>query len=164
MQRDAATLVDIVTAAELIQSFTDGLEQAEFMTDVKTQSSVLYQLLVIGEAVKRLSADIRQEHLEVPWSLIAGMRDHLIHAYDAVDWGEVWNTVQRDVPDLGGEVETVDNSVRCRSRIVIMHQPSTSAVIGVDRDLPIRKELRCRWVLSVDSHGKYGVSNGKNAL
>jgi hypothetical protein len=44
----------------------------------------------MGEAVKRLSLDLRSQHPEIPWTL-AGMRDHLIHGYDVVDWEEVWN-------------------------------------------------------------------------
>ncbi len=45
----------------------------------------MYQLTVIGEAVKRLSSEFRLANAEIPWSDIAGMRDHLIHAYDLVD-------------------------------------------------------------------------------
>jgi uncharacterized protein with HEPN domain len=55
----------------------------------KTQSAVLHQLLVIGEAVKRLSQDFRRDHPEIPFALIAGMRDKLIHEYDDVDLEEV---------------------------------------------------------------------------
>lgn len=36
---------------------------------------------------------------------MAGMRDHLIHGYDLVDWDEVWRTVTRDVPDLLSKLE-----------------------------------------------------------
>lgn len=36
----------------------------------------------------------------MPWKAMAGMRDHLIHAYDAVDLEEVWKTVQNDIPRL----------------------------------------------------------------
>lgn len=32
--------------------------------------------------------------------MIAGMRDKLIHAYDAVDLDEVWKTVSIDIPHL----------------------------------------------------------------
>ena len=71
-----------------------------FWTIVKTQSAVLHQLLVMGEAVKRLSMDYRGHHSEVPWNLIAGMRDQLIHGYDIVDLHEVWKTATQDVPDL----------------------------------------------------------------
>lgn len=100
MSRDDATLLDIVRALQLIEEFTNNTDAESFFDDLKTQSAVLHQLLVLGEAVKRLSLDFRQQHSDTPWSLIAGMRDNLIHEYDSVDLDEVWTTVQRDVPDL----------------------------------------------------------------
>jgi uncharacterized protein with HEPN domain len=74
--------------------------QGEFFTDLKTQSAVLHQLTVLGEAVKRLSPSFRTQHPILPWSLIAGMRDHLIHGYDVVDLEEVWNTASNDIPEV----------------------------------------------------------------
>lgn len=100
MRRDDVTLLDIERAGRLVTEFIQGISKDAFLNDVKTQSSVLYQLSVMGEATKRLSADLRFHHPEVPWAVIAGMRDHLIHGYDVVDWDEVWNTVTRDVPEL----------------------------------------------------------------
>ena len=92
--------LDIARSARLVLEFLTGSNEASFLEDVKTQSAVLHQLLVMGEAVKRLSMDYRDRHSEVPWSLIAGMRDQLIHAYDVVDLDEVWKTATQDVPDL----------------------------------------------------------------
>ena len=100
MHRDEATLLDIATAARLVLEFTEGMDKAAFLDDIKTQSSVLHQLIVMGEAVKRLSDDFRTNHPEIPWGLMAGMRDILIHGYDIVDLEEVWTTANRDVPDL----------------------------------------------------------------
>ena len=100
MQRDQATLFDIVRAAQLVKLFVDGLTMEAFQVDLKTQSAVLHQLLIIGEAVKRLSLEFRNENPNVPWKLITGMRDHLIHAYDTVDLEEVWSTATVDIPAL----------------------------------------------------------------
>lgn len=105
MYRDRITLFDIVEAAGQIRVFLGDMSQVEFIDDPKTQSAVLYQLLVIGEGVKRLSKAFRSQHNTVPWALIAGMRDHLIHAYDTVDWEEVWSTVTRDIPALLDQIE-----------------------------------------------------------
>ena len=105
MSRDNATLLDIAQAARLIITFTRGMRKEEFLGDAKTQSAVLYQLLVIGEAVKRISHEFRSQHAAIPWQLIAGMRDHLIHGYDIVDWDEVWKTATEDVPELLAQVE-----------------------------------------------------------
>ena len=105
MRRDETTLLDIVEAARLVVDFAQELSKADFLDDFKTQSAVLYQLIVMGEAVKRLSAEFRAQHTEIPWSLIAGMRDHLIHGYDIVDWNEVWKTATSDVIALLAQIE-----------------------------------------------------------
>ena len=100
LDRDHAYLLDIQEAAELLVQFTSEQDQSAFLEDRKTQSAVIYQLLLMGEVVKRLSLDLRTRHPEIPWQLIAGMRDNLIHEYHNTDFDEVWRTVQRDIPEL----------------------------------------------------------------
>jgi uncharacterized protein with HEPN domain len=97
--RDESTLLDIVRAAERAVAFA-GTDEADFAGDEKTQAAVVYQLLIVGEAVKRLSTEFRDSNPDVPWREIAGMRDQLIHRYDQVDLHEVWRAVTRDIPDL----------------------------------------------------------------
>ena len=100
MWRDDATLLDILRAARLALEFRGGLDKAVFLTDVKTQAAILHELLVLGEAAKRLSAGFREEHPDVPWKAIAGMRDRLLHGYDDVDLDLVWKTVDEDLSVL----------------------------------------------------------------
>jgi len=100
MPRDETTLLDMAQAARLILAFKHGMDKTAFLQDIKTQSAILHQLLVMGEAVKRLSPDFRAHHTEIPWTPIARMRDKLIHAYDIIDFDEVWKTVDSDVPAL----------------------------------------------------------------
>jgi len=100
MSHDEIVLLDVVRAAYLVLEFKRGMDREAFLQDIKTQSAVLHQLMVIGEAVKRLSQGFRTRHPEIPWALVAGMRDKLIHGYDVVDLDEVWKTADTDVPDL----------------------------------------------------------------
>jgi uncharacterized protein with HEPN domain len=68
MRPDDVILLDIAKAARLIEIFVRGMTREEFLDDPKTQSSVLYQLLVLGEAVKRLSGEFRTQREDVPWA------------------------------------------------------------------------------------------------
>ena len=99
-QRDAATLLDIDAAAQRIAEFITGVTLAQFETDAKTQSAVLHQLMVIGEAAKRISAPFRAAHPSIPFARMAGMRDRLIHAYDDVQLPLVWRAATVEAPTL----------------------------------------------------------------
>ena len=85
------------------------LDKPTFLNYLKTQSAILHQLLVLGEAVKRLSEGFRTSHPAIPWRMIAGMRDQLIHAYDAVDLDEVWKTVSMAIPHLIPPLELLES-------------------------------------------------------
>ncbi len=98
--RDRAFLLDMVRAAQKVLQYKAGMDKAALLKDDKTQSAIVFQLTIIGEAVKRLSPDLRSQHPGIPWSLIAGMRDNLIHRYDDIDLDEVWKTAETDIPDL----------------------------------------------------------------
>lgn len=98
--RDSSALFDIYQAASKVVEFSRGFDQQSFLADERTQSAILHQLMIIGEAVKRLSAEFRQAHPHIRWTPMAGMRDVLIRAYDTVDLDEVWRTVTFEVPAL----------------------------------------------------------------
>ena len=100
MSPDDSTILDMLNASRSALEFLGGRDQSAFLQDRKTQSAVLHQLLLLGEATKRLSAEFRRQHPQMPWKAIAGLRDRLIHAYDRVDLVNVWATCQKDVPNL----------------------------------------------------------------
>jgi len=65
---------------------------------------VIRNLEIIGEATKRISADVKNDNSEIPWREIAGLRDVLIHDYMGVDLSVVWNVVVQDMPKLKSTV------------------------------------------------------------
>jgi uncharacterized protein with HEPN domain len=100
--RDRDALGDIVHAMERACGFPIP-DQATLLTTDYLQDALIRCLEVIGEASKRLSNELRDQHPQVPWRSMAGMRDLLIHAYDTVDLEEIWEAYQL-FPALSEEI------------------------------------------------------------
>jgi len=64
-------------------------------------------LEIIGEAASKVSARGRAEFPDLPWSLMIGMRNRLVHAYFDVDIDTLWDTVIQDVPPLAKRVAEI---------------------------------------------------------
>ncbi|HEY9701014.1 MAG TPA: DUF86 domain-containing protein [Allocoleopsis sp.] len=100
MKRDKASLLDIYHAINRVLLFSDGLTKSDLETNEEKQSAILYQVIIIGEATKRLSKDFRNNHSTIPWGDIAGMRDIIAHQYDKVNINTLWDVVHQDIPEL----------------------------------------------------------------
>ena len=50
--KDKASLIDIINARRKIIRYKSGLDKQAFLKNDQVQSAILYQLLIIGEAVK----------------------------------------------------------------------------------------------------------------
>lgn len=98
-------LNDIQTAIQNIERFTALLDEAAFTTDEIRLHSTLYNLMVIGEAVKNLPDDMQAKVPAVPWRDIERFRDKLVHHYFSIKPTIVWQIVQEDLPILKAAVE-----------------------------------------------------------
>lgn len=102
-------LQDILDSIQQIEEYLDGVNENEFYQNSEKQDAVLRRLEVIGEAVKHLSDEIRDDYKEVPWRKIAGMRDIIIHEYFGVTLSMIWVVTQRDLPDLKSKIKNIIN-------------------------------------------------------
>lgn len=99
--RPVAVLVDdMLERIERVARYTRGLDRAVFLRDDKTIDAVVRSLEVIGEAARRLPAEFKAGHGEIPWHQIAGLRNRIVHAYVDVDVELVWGIVSNELPRL----------------------------------------------------------------
>lgn len=101
MKRDYTdSLHDILTAIQKAETFVFDVDYDQFVSNDEKVYAVIRALEIVGEATRGIPENIRERYLEVPWRDITGMRDKLIHHYFGVDLRRVWETVQKDLPEL----------------------------------------------------------------
>ncbi|XGV87394.1 MAG: DUF86 domain-containing protein [Limnothrix sp. BL-A-16] len=90
---------------------SQGLSQDEFTQNETLKRAYARSLEIIGEAVKYLPDEVRQQHSGIDWRAIAGMRDRLIHHYFGIDYDIVWDVVINKVPQLDAEIREILNDI-----------------------------------------------------
>ena len=81
MDRDETTLVEIREAARSSVRIGASSDRERLADDQVIRYAILYAIIIMGEAVKRLSDSFRAEHPDIPWGRICGMHDRVVHAY-----------------------------------------------------------------------------------
>ena len=100
MDRDAQYARDMAEAIDKIFESVSGMEYEDFLKDADVFDACVRRLEIIGEASKRLSADLKERLPKIPWKEIAGFRDKAIHDYASLNAAVVWATIQDDLPEL----------------------------------------------------------------
>ena len=103
---DAVRLQHLLDAARKAVAVTAGKQRSDLEQNELLALALVRLLEIIGEATKHLSEAFRASHPEIPWRLMAGTRDRLIHGYFDVDLDIVWSIVTEDLPPLIEKLHT----------------------------------------------------------
>jgi uncharacterized protein with HEPN domain len=108
MNRDVKTyLDDIIESIGKINTYTQTINDTEFFKNSEKQDAVIRRLEIIGEAVKKIPKELRDQYPDILWKEIAGMRDIIVHEYFEVFLEIVWRTIINDLPKIKIQIENI---------------------------------------------------------
>ncbi len=110
-ERDEFLVLDqMLQASRRATSFIEGMQEQEFLSDLRTQQTVAMSLIVIGEAAARLKRDhatFLALHPDLPYQHMVGLRNRIAHGYYDLDFHVIWQTMQTDVSALLSRLEII---------------------------------------------------------
>ena len=104
---DTVYLYHILDAIGLIEEYTEGMSENEFLANSMAHDAVVRQIEIIGEAARNVSDEFQEKHSTVPWLKMIGIRNKIIHEYFNVNYAIVWDTIKDDLPRLKNSIKKI---------------------------------------------------------
>ncbi len=98
-ERDETYCYHIIECITLIEQHASEGKDA-FDNNIKTHDAIIYRLQTMSESTKRLSNELKESITEIPWDIIAGFRNRLVHDYLGLDDEVIWNVIHEYLPEL----------------------------------------------------------------
>jgi uncharacterized protein with HEPN domain len=87
--------------------YLQDVSYEQFTEDSRTLKAIVWNLTVIGEAARHIPPQVEIAYPAIPWPAIRGMRNHIVHEYDTIDFEVVWKVVHDELPPLVPEFERI---------------------------------------------------------
>jgi uncharacterized protein with HEPN domain len=101
----------ILDEANYLIRHSANISYSRFFENETLKRSFVRSLEVIGEAVKNIPDDFRDEYPDIPWKDMAGLRDILIHRYFGINYKMVWDIVKNQVSDIKTKIQSILNEM-----------------------------------------------------
>jgi uncharacterized protein with HEPN domain len=101
-ERDEELLLDIIDAIRTVQAVASG-GRASIEERVNSYA-LIGSFAVIGEAINRLSPEIKAAHPEIAWEDVVRFRHFMVHHYIDIDHDRVWQIIRDDLPVLSAQI------------------------------------------------------------
>jgi uncharacterized protein with HEPN domain len=98
---------DIIQRIDSVTESVSNLDFEDVQNNEILAKSILFDLLVIGEASANIDEAIRLKYPEIPWRAIISMRNRVVHQYFRISLEILWDTVKNDLPILQRQLQSL---------------------------------------------------------
>ena len=106
-REDVVRLRHMLDHASEAAQLVHGKDRADIDSDRILVLALVRLLEIVGEAAARVTPESQATHSAIPWAQIVGLRNRLIHGYDAVDMDILWEILTKDLPPLVKSLKSI---------------------------------------------------------
>ena len=90
----------IVKYINKIRQYTKGVGEEEFKTNSMMIEACVFNLGQMGELANKIDQEFETEHSDIPWRILYGLRNKIVHDYEGVNLDLIWEIVSEDLEKL----------------------------------------------------------------
>ena len=105
--RNEIIVEKLVKYCNKLIDYCKGLDYDSFASDIKLVEACVFNLSQIGELANRIDSDFAKFHAEIPWRILYGLRNRIVHDYEGVNLQLIWEIISKDIPDLLIKLEKI---------------------------------------------------------
>ena len=102
--RDKIAIQKIISELDIAEELLEEITLEEFLRDEKTKRAVCMTVINVGELVKVITKETRDQYKQIAWREAAGFRDIAAHKYQTLNMDDVYTTVKQDFPAFKGQL------------------------------------------------------------
>ena len=87
--------------------YTKGYDFDKFLKDEKTQDAVIFNISQIGELIKNISEETKENNKDIEWQMIKGLRNRIVHDYEGINLKSIWFVVNNDILQLKQDIQNI---------------------------------------------------------
>ena len=109
--KDKQIVEKILKYTSKVIDYTKDAEYDDFIRNSMLVEACVFNLSQIGELVNKLDKDFEDKHPSIPWRVMYGLRNKIVHDYEGVNLVLIWDLVKEDLPTLNAQLEDLFKSM-----------------------------------------------------
>jgi len=106
-KREISILTKIIDEATTVSNMLFGIDEQGFLANDEKMRATCMTLINIGELIKNLDFEFRQNHPNIPWKDMAGLRDVAAHGYFTLRMNDIWIYASEEIPVISDNIKAI---------------------------------------------------------
>ena len=87
--------------------YTQSVSYEQFVQNTMLVEACVFNLSQLGELSNQLDKNFQSETKEIPWRMIYGLRNRIVHDYEGVNLVLIWEIISNDLKDLNDQLNAL---------------------------------------------------------
>ena len=94
-----------------IIDYTKDTKYADFSCNTILIEACVFNLSQIGELANKVDAEFEEQYPSIPWRVMYGLRNKIVHDYEGVNLVLIWDIIKEDLPELKKQLEELNEKL-----------------------------------------------------